>query len=176
MRRIISEFKGSSNDLKRTYSQPERDAYKRGRQDVQGNRQHPQDRAHSQVSTSFKPTIPRYTRPNQGTKPPTNNGTRGQAVIREQVANQGDRFRKYGKETDTKRRRPEDKRAYGAFEQDDDEDDEPQDLYSRDGKLVFSATSHQQVDDDDDGEDRHAMMGKRDYDFNGFDEDDEGTA
>ena len=61
-------------------------------------------------------------------------------------------------------------------EQDDDEDDSPQDLYSRDGTLVFSATRHQQADEDEDGEDRHAMMSTRDYDFNGFDDDDEGNA
>jgi hypothetical protein len=39
MRRIISEFKGKPMESKRIYSQLERDAYKRGRQDVQGDRQ-----------------------------------------------------------------------------------------------------------------------------------------
>ena len=44
MRRIISEFKSQPTEHKRTYSQPERDAYKRGRQDAQGDRQQGQDR------------------------------------------------------------------------------------------------------------------------------------
>ena len=36
MRRIISEFKSKLTELKRSKSQLERDAYKRGRQEVQG--------------------------------------------------------------------------------------------------------------------------------------------
>ena len=64
----------------------------------------------------------------------------------------------------------------GACEQDTEEDDESQDLYNKDGKLVFSATQLHEEEDDEDGEDRHAMMGRRDYDFNGSDEEDGSSA
>ena len=165
MKRIISEFK--SNELKQTYSQLEREAYKRGRQDLQEDRRQYQERSRFPPSTSSKNVNPRYTRPNQAVKQPAtqgNSGTRGQIATKEQAFTQGDRFRKYGKETDSKRRRPEDKRAYGAYEQEDNEYGEPQDRYNRYG--------HQEDrDEDEDGDDRHAMMGKRDYDFNGLDED-----
>jgi hypothetical protein len=100
----------------------------------------------------------------------------GQVISRPPAINQGERFRKYGKETDSKRRRPEERRAFGACEQDTEEDEESQDLYNRDGKLVFSATQLHVDEDDEDGEDRHAMMGRRDYDFNGSDEEDGSSA
>ena len=51
MRRIIAESISKSTESKRTYSQLERDAYKRGRQDAQGDRHQYQERQRFKSST-----------------------------------------------------------------------------------------------------------------------------
>jgi len=173
MRRIISEFKSQPTESKRPYSQLERDAYKRGRQDVdrrqhQGSRQDArperppyQDRNVSQQLNQTRDNgrqpqrPPMYTAPSQ----PSLGHNRDQGNGLQPPGN----FRKY---EGSRKRINEKKKVFGATE-------EPID-YEED-RRAFSASVHSAYEEQDssEGEDRHAMMGRRDYEFDGSDGDDE---
>jgi hypothetical protein len=180
MRRIISEFKSQPTEPKRTYSQPERDAYKRGRQEAQGARQQQQDRQRPQVSTNSRDQY-REVKPNQGARQQPGQGrgqgqgTRGPQDIQriQSRPTQGANYLKFGKNSDSRRFR-DGGRAYGAscHEQDADQDDDGQD--SNTSRMAYSAI--QDDNDDDDDYDGRAMMGKRDYCFGDEEGDDEEVA
>ena len=188
MRRIISEFKSQPTEPKRAYSQPERDSYKRGRQEAQGDRQQQQDRQRPQFSTNSRDQH-RELKPHQGARQQPGQGRgqqagqgRGQGMRGPQNiqryqprATQGADFLKFGKRSDSRRLRDEG-RAYGAscHEQDADQDYDGQDSYT--SSMAFSATQEPDDDGDDDDDDGRAMMGKRDYCFGNEDGDDEEVA
>jgi hypothetical protein len=93
-------------------------------------------------------------------------------------ATQGADFLKFGKRSDSRRRRDEGK-AYGAtcHDQDADQDYDGHDSYT--SRMAFSATQEADEDDDDNGDDdddHRAMMGKRDYCFGDEEGDDEEVA
>ena len=176
MRRIISEFKSKPSESKRPYSQLERDAYKRGRQDVdrhqhQGSRQDArperpsyQDRNVPHQSNQIRDNGRQSQRPPMytGASQPSLGHSRDQGNGRQPPGN----FRKY---EGSRKRINDKKKVFGATE-------EPIE-YEEDHR-AFSASAHSEYEDQDnsEGEDRHAMMGRRDYEFYGSDGDDESNA
>ena len=181
MRRIISEYKAKAPETNRSYpSKPthprpptiaERDAYKRGRNDARPERPLYQDRQTSQPSNQTWIPRPPY-RPHGPTAHPLQserpNGGRGNGRLapssHQRNGNQG-RFQP----------RTQDRAAFGATEEDADYGADPTD-YAH--PRAFSASAHPDDDNwnEEDGEDRCAMMGRRDYEFNDFNEDDEDQA
>ena len=171
MRRIISEFKTKPTELKRSYSQPERDAYKRGRQDTQVERPQFYDRQRPQGPPVTRPP-PRQVKPAQGMRqPPPHGHSNGR---QHGPPTEGTMYRKFGTPGGS-RQRSHEKRFYGAAQEHDDDDDEG--LYGAHDHQVFSASrqdnsyDHDEDHDMDEG-DRYAMMGQRDYDFDAYDRDD----
>jgi hypothetical protein len=175
-RRIIAEHKSNHPEPKRPFSQPmeskrsfsrpEQETFKRSRQDVQPIRPPYQNRQHNEQQRQHKPS-------------PASTSSQGHAFPRRQPiahCQQRQNFQRYGPPGDSRQRNHE-RKVFGAAE-DHDNEDEDQDLYDRDGRLVFSALKHTDEDHptEDEGEDRHAMMGRRDYEFGGSEGEDEGLA
>jgi hypothetical protein len=177
MRRIISEYNvkhpanirptvNYSNDLKRTVTRAEREAYKKGRQDARSERPPYYDRQLPQAREQG-----RYIKPSQSTIPafrqrqaPNNPQPHGGQQTRPRP--------KHGAHPDS-RQRPQDRRAFGAAEsRDEDAQEAPYD--SRDHQAFSASRMDNEDHEDEEGEERHAMMGRRDYDFNGSYESDEG--
>ena len=84
---------------------------------------------------------------------------------------QGANFRTFGRESDSRRRRDEG-RAYGASSHEYDDDRNDYDNEGASSSMAFSATQEDYDDDNDKGDDRMAMMGRRDYRFDSYDEED----
>jgi hypothetical protein len=185
MRRIIAEFKGTPTESKRSYPQPDRDAYKRGRQAAQGDRYQHQgprqdtrlDRPLHQERYPFPPNStrgqahPLHRPPISTTLSQPNQGhNRGRGTGRQPPGN----FQKYGA-PGASRQRVHDRKVFGATEEDIVDEEERQDFSD---PRAFSASAQFEHEDwnDGEGEDRHAMMGRRDYDFDDFEYDDESHA
>ena len=75
------------------------------------------------------------------------------------------------------RQRMHDRKAFGAAEERHQEEEEQGHFDERDCR-AFSATEQSNNDglNEEDGEDRYAMMGRRDYQFDGSEDDDESHA
>jgi len=176
MRRIIAEFKAKPTEPNRSYSQSERDAYKRGRQDAQGDRQQYQDRQRPpppmmarDQNREFKSRQGGRLQPSQGRGLGSQDNSRNQSR-----PTQGAIFRKFGKESDSRRRR-DDRRAYGASSHEHSDDLEDYDQDDNGSKMAFSATQDYHEDENDDDY-RRVMMGQRDYNFEEYNEEDEDLA
>ena len=115
----------------------------------------------------------RYNKPPQGTAP-TSRQVQGQGKFQPHVRNQTGNTLKYGAPSDS-RQRTQERRAFSVAEQrNEDEEESPYD--SRD-HLAFSASRlDNEEHEEEDGDDRYAMMGQRDYSFNGPYDSDEGDA
>ena len=167
VRRILAEATAKPAESKRSFSQADQGPHKRGRQEQRPERPPYQDRqSHEQ---------PRYFKPPQG---PRTTFSQAQSSHRSQpAAHQQKRqsFQQYGPPGQTRQRNQE-RKAFSATEDQDYE--EAQDLFDSSGRLVFSASK--QLEDEchseEEGEDRHAMMGRRDYDLEGPIDDDEDLA
>ena len=159
VRRILAETTSKPAESKRPFPQAEQAPYKRGRQEQRMERPPYQDRQ------SYEQ--PRYFKPPQGSRTAFGQAQashRIQPVVHQQKR---ESFQKYGPPGHTRQHNQE-RKAFSATE----------DLFDSNGRLVFSA-SRQPEDDvysDEEGEDRHAMMGRRDYDLEGSGEDDEDLA
>ena len=186
MRRIIAEFKGKPTELKRSYSQQERDAYKRGRQDAQGDRYQQQgsrqdarsDRLPHQDRHSTLPPNPARGQVLPPQRPPQSTmlaqPNQGQFKGRGNGRRPSGNFHKYGA-PGASRQRVHERKMFGATEEAYVDEEDHQDISD---PRAFSASAQSDHDDWDygEGEDRHAMMGRRDYDFDDLDYDDEGPA
>jgi hypothetical protein len=182
MRRIISEytakapakdrFHSSQPNNHRTYTTAETDAYKRRRTDTRAERPPYQDRHAPQTSYQprdraripYNPSNP--TAPTQ--QPQRSNRGRSNArqapYTHQRNSTQG-RFNP----------RTQDRAAFGATEEDNDYEEDSRDFAHY---RAFTASAHPSYEDriEEEGEDRCAMMGRRDYDFTDFNEDDEDQA
>jgi hypothetical protein len=185
MRRIISEFKSKPTETKKPYSQSEREAYRKGRHDAQGDRSQYQggrqearpDHYPQQARPAPHPSMqtrdnirPPQRPPASASLPQLNQGPyQGRGYGRQQPGN----LKKYGNPAGP-RQRFQDRKVYGAAEEDYDDGDNT-DLGNQ---RTFSVSAQPEDEDwnDGDGEDRYAMMGRRDYSFNDFEGDDEGQA
>jgi hypothetical protein len=171
IRRLLAEASTKPTDSMRTFTQAERDAYKRGRQDTKMERPAPQDRQgyppRKDQQQAYRPPIAPHLPTRQG-----------QAQFRKQLPPRQDAttFQRFGTPAQS-RQRTQDRKAFGAAEQrhDDEEEQGPSDERDR---RVFSATEQSENDgfDEEDGDDRYAMMGRRDYQFDGSEDEDEGPA
>jgi hypothetical protein len=178
MRRIITEFKAKPaetnrsyqkqpNDLKRIPSQFELDAYRRGRQDARMVRPPYQDRQVPQPSTQSREQG-RYTKPPPTSAPSFRQRQNPQAHGGQQQSTR----QRYGPPPDSSQR-TQDRRAFSAAETaNEDEEDAPFDSLEH---HAYSASRFDGADHEDyHDEDCYAMMGRRDYDFNGsYDEEED---
>ena len=127
---------------------------------------------------------PRFTKPNQGVRLPPRQGQglgQGQVQPRTQLQgrqsehpSQGSNFRKYGNQVDS-RLRTQERKAFGAAEVQEEDDCEETQAYEA-GRHAFSASRLDDEEGGDEEEDRFAMMGRRDYQYNGSEDDDEEQA
>ena len=71
--------------------------------------------------------------------------------------------------------RTQERKAFGATEEDNDYEEDSSDLAH---SCAFSASAHPDYDNqnEEEGEDRYAMMGRRDYEFADFNDGDEDQA
>ena len=177
MRWICSEYKtksteatrptpNKSNDLKRMVTHAEREAYKKGRQDARterppyNDRQFPQAREQGRHTKPSQPTVPTFRQKQAPFNPQPQGG-------------QQTRPRPKHGATPESRQRPHERRAFSAAEHRDEEEEESP--YDPRDHHAFSASRLDNEDhEEDDGEDRFAMTGRRDYNFNGPYESDEG--
>ena len=150
--------------------QAERDAYNKGRQDARMVRPPHQDRPNAHATIQSRDQS-RYNKPPQISAPTFRQG-QTQATSQIHGCNRTGNIQKAGPAPDS-RQRFQQRRAFSVTEnRDEDEEEAPYD--SRDHN-VFSASRLDNEDhEDEEEEDRYAMMGRRDYDFNGSYESDEG--
>ena len=177
MRRIISEYgikstetprptPNQSTAFKRPSSQAERDAFKKGRQVTRSERPPYNDRFPPQAREQS-----RYGKPSQA--PATTFRQRQAPPYPQTHGGQQTRpHQKYGAPPDS-RQRPQERRAFSAAEHRDEDEEEPS-SDSRDHHAFSASRLDGEDREEEDGEDRYAMMGRRDYDFNGPYESDEG--
>ena len=177
MRRIITEFKAKPAETNRSYQKPidlkripsqfERDAYRRGRQDARMARPSYQDRPVPQPNTQSREQG-RYTKPPQASAPSFRQRQNPQAHGGQQQSTR----QRYGPPPDSSQR-TQDRRAFSAAETaNEDEEDAPFDSLEH---HAYSASRFDGADQEDyHDEDRYAMMGRRDYDFNGSYDEEEG--
>ncbi len=181
MRRIISEYKAKPTESKRANpSQPnnprrqipqaERDAYNKGRQDARMVRPPYQDRPNPQAMTQPRDQG-RYNKPPQAAAP-TFRQVQGQGRFQPHPRNQTSHNLKNGDPPDA-RRRTQDRRAFSAAEQRDEDEEEPS-HDSRDHHAFSASRFDNEDQEEEDGDDCYAMMGQRDYSFDGHYEGDEG--
>ena len=177
MRRIISEYgtkptettrpmPSQSNALKRTSSQAERDAYKKGRQDARAERPPYNDHFPPQAREQS-----RYIKPSQASA--TTFRQRQPSPYPQSYGGQQTRpHQKYGAPPDS-RQRTQERRAFSAAEHRDKDEEEPS--YDSRDHHAFSASRLDGEDrEEEERDDHYAMMGRRDYDLNGSYESDEG--
>jgi len=183
MRRIISEYRtkptettqahpSQPNNPRRMIPQAERDAYNKGRQDARMVRPSYQDRPNAQATTQSR-NQGRYNKPPQVTAS-TSRQVQGQGKFQPHVRNQTGNTLKYGAPSDS-RQRTQERRAFSVAEQrNEDEDESPYD--SRDHHAFSASRLDNEDHEEEDGDDRYAMMGQRDYSFNGPYDSDEADA
>jgi hypothetical protein len=179
MRRIVSEYRAKPTDTTRAHpSQPnnprrqipqaERDDYNKGLQDARMARPPYQDRPNAQAMTQSR-AQGRYNKPSQVTASTTRQ-VQGQEKFQPHGRNQTGNTLKYGAPPDS-RQRTQERRAFSAAgQQDEDEEESPDD--SREHHAFSASRLDNEDHEEEDGDDRYAMMGQRDYSFNGpFDSD-----
>ncbi len=180
MKRIISKYKtkcpdttrpqsSQSNNPRRMIPQAERDAYNKGRHDARMGPPY-QDRPNPQAITQSRDQS-RYNKPPQ-VSAPTLRQVQGQGRFQTQARNQTGNTLKYGAPQNS-RLRTQERRAFSAAEhRDEDEEEFPYD--PRDQHAYSASRIDNENHEEEDGEDRYAMMGRRDYDLDGPHDSDEG--